>query len=1083
MARSPQFRFRIGLLLAVITLLLSGPQVARLATAAEAQQLSQNILKQLTAPRGLCAIVGEGGEIAIDLAKNSQWLFYVRALDAQQAAEIRAKASQAGFGIDRVVVEAGPLDAMPFATNLLDAVIIPEASEELLDTLSAVEVLRVLRPQGVAIVGEVSGISETDVASEQLNRWAQSAAPANLKIASDDFGTWLQCNKPMLAGADEWSHWEKNATNNPVSEDLHIKAPYMTQFMAGPFYIGMPAVTTISGGRTFLAVGHIAHHRREWDWLNMIIARNGYNGTLLWQRKLPEDYLVHRSAFIATPDTFYMIDGDRCLLLDAQTGKEKGEIRINGLPGEWKWMAMHDGILYVLAGEPDGGVSTIKGDGAFGGWSWADLSKEYYGQRIPVGFGDTLAAFDVKKNEVLWIRKEESLIDSRGLALRDGKLFLYCPDRHMRCLDATDGSVVWTNNQEELLGSIEQPGEGLTSTPGWRTQTMMVATPDALIVQGQTRNNVVAVSTDKGYLLWKKPKVTNNPNAIYVDGNVILGIGKGGSHLVIDPVSGEEKENLNFGKTACTRLTASSDSFFVRGEGTLRFDRESKKVLVDGAQRPACNDGAIPANGLLYLGPWQCDCRLSLIGSIAKCSAGDFNFDIEATEEDRLEREDNDQSVVDFPVSENDWPTYRANEERSSSTPVKVPESVRAAWVYAPDRDYIPTAPVAAGGMIFVAGSDGMVRALDAESGNVVWEFSTPAPIKFPPTIADGRAYFGSGDGYAYCLEAATGRLLWRFRAAPVERHLMVFGNITSTWPVASGVLVKDGVAYFAAGIIDHDGTYVYALDAQTGEILWQNNATGHLSPELRKGVSVQGNLTVLDNQLLLAGGNQVSPARFDLATGQCSAQPFEQGRPKANNGRFAGVFRDSAAIVGGRILYSAAENVATKGYFAAYTKDNGFHVAFGGIPPAWDDDTFAVINYKQGKIICCDADKVAEHLRIKESGDPAPQKQSGANVAARAQQENLLRWQSNLDGARKFEAVSLVVCPNAIVAVARSQTRHRAHPQWYVVGFDSTTGSIMFQQALLGDPLPDGLLVDAEGRIVVTMLDGRIVCLTSKSS
>jgi len=251
----------------------------------------------------------------------------------------------------------------------------------------------------------------------------------------------------------------------------------------------------------------------------------------------------------------------------------------------------------------------------------------------------------------------------------------------------------------------------------------------------------------------------------------------------------------------------------------------------------------------------------------------------------------------------------------------------------------------------------------------------------------------------------------------------------------------------------------------------------------LRKGVSVQGNLTVLGDQLLLASGNQVSPAKFDLATGQCSAQPFEQGRPKANNGRFAGVFRDSAAIVGGRILYSAAENVATKGYFAAYTKDNGYRIAFGGIPPAWDDETFAVINYKQGKILCCDADRVAEHLRIKEGGDPAPQKQSQANVAAAVQKENLLRWQSNLDGARKFEAVSLVVSPNVIVAVVRSQTRHRAHPQWYVVGLDSTTGNLMFQQALLGDPLPDGLLVDAQGHIVVTMLDGRIVCLTSRSS
>ena len=82
----------------------------------------------------------------------------------------------------------------------------------------------------------------------------------------------------------------------------------------------------------------------------------------------------------------------------------------------------------------------------------------------------------------------------------------------------------------------------------------------------------------------------------------------------MDPVSGVVKENLKFNKRACTRLTASGDSFFCRGEGTLRYDRASKKLLIDGAQRPACNDGAIPANGLLYLGPWQCDCNLSLIG-------------------------------------------------------------------------------------------------------------------------------------------------------------------------------------------------------------------------------------------------------------------------------------------------------------------------------------------------------------------------------------------------------------------------------------------------------------------------------------
>ena len=52
----------------------------------------------------------------------------------------------------------------------------------------------------------------------------------------------------------------------------------------------------------------------------------------------------------------------------------------------------------------------------------------------------------------------------------------------------------------------------------------------------------------------------------------------------------------------------------------------------------ACNDGALPANGLLYLGPWQCDCNLSLIGNVARCSAGDFRFAVVATTAGRLER-------------------------------------------------------------------------------------------------------------------------------------------------------------------------------------------------------------------------------------------------------------------------------------------------------------------------------------------------------------------------------------------------------------------------------------------------------------
>ena len=402
---------------------------------------------------------------------------------------------------------------------------------------------------------------------------------------------------------------------------------------------------------------------------------------------------------------------------------------------------------------------------------------------------------------------------------------------------------------------------------------------------------------------------------------------------------------------------------FCRGEGTLRFDRETKKVLIDGSARPGCNDGALPANGLLYIGPWQCDCNLSLIGTIARCSAGDFRFDYKATERDRLETFE--AEVSEEETLDTDWPTLRGNTDRSASTNVALPGRLAARWIYDPGSELTPTPAVAALGMVFSAGDDGVVRAIRAVDGKASWTFVTAGPIKHPPTIWNGRAFVGSGDGYVYSLDAKTGKLLWRFRAAPIERHIMVYDRLSSTWPVNTGVTIHDDTAYFAAGIIDQDGTYVYALDARTGTIKWQNNSSGHLSEELRKGVSAQGNIAILGDQLLLAGGNQVSPAPFDLATGELRAKPFSQGQPKANSGQFAGVFLGKSAMVGGRILYSAAENVATKGSYIAFTDKGAYTLNHGGVPPAWDETTMAVVNFKHGSIECFDTEAIiAAHGR-----------------------------------------------------------------------------------------------------------------------
>jgi outer membrane protein assembly factor BamB len=206
--------------------------------------------------------------------------------------------------------------------------------------------------------------------------------------------------------------------------------------------------------------------------------------------------------------------------------------------------------------------------------------------------------------------------------------------------------------------------------------------------------------------------------------------------------------------------------------------------------------------------------------------------------------------------------------------------------------------------MVFLAGSDGAVRALDGASGKPKWTAFTGGRVFFPPTIAYGKAYVGSADGFAYCLAAGTGKLEWRFRAAPAERRIPVYGQLPSTWPVASGVLVEGGAAYFAAGMNDFDGTHVYALDANTGAIKWQNNGVGHLDAFSRRGAAAQGELLLKEGTLYLASGNYVSPAAFDAATGECrTAAPQTMGTTAVRGRELA--LAGNAVKVSGQPLYS----------------------------------------------------------------------------------------------------------------------------------------------------------------------------------
>ncbi|MHC4109483.1 MAG: outer membrane protein assembly factor BamB family protein [Planctomycetota bacterium] len=1048
--------------------------------------LAHQLITKAGTSRGLCSLLGcESGTLALELVRGSQFFVYV-----QNPREATAAAAQKTLDVDglygrRVLVERKNLDSLPFADNTVDVVLVPlgvkagaggDGVSHKLKDLSIKQILRVLRPGGRAIIGSVRG-AERQLTKKRLSQWMVKGGieKSSFKPVKDSSGTWVELTKPKPKGMDSWSHWEHGPDNNPVSTDTVIKAPYRTQWLTGPLYSSMPAITTAAGGRIFTALGHIAHHRREEQWLNTLLARNGYNGSLLWSRKLPDGYLVHRSAFIATEDCFYMIENDVCLMLDPESGREMGRISIPGIEDEWKYIALQDGVLYVLAGTVKDSSETTVVRSKHSHWSWGELSPGYYQPKVPWGFGKTLAAYDIKRKKVLWRHSEEKEIDSRALVIGDSEIFFYCPGEHTGCIDALSGKVMWRNNDSKVVRLIEEPGKGLKSTPGFRTTCYCLYTPDAIYFQAQTRMNVVAISSGDGKFLWSRKKTTNNPNMLYADDKLFVGIGPGGSTLMLEPLTGETVKDLGFAKRSCVRLTATPDSFFCRGmpEGLTRYDRNTKKILFNGAIRPACNDGVIAANGLLYIGPWLCDCNLSLMGTSGLCSAGDFRVEEQDPVSQRLQVCEEVKTVAAFPeIIKEDWPTYRGNNNRSACSAASVPADPKSLWRYRASASYRPSAPASAGELVFLCGDDGKVRAIDGKTGGLKWSYATAGSVTQPPTVWNGRAYVGSSDGAVYCLEAATGRLLWRFRVAPVERRIMVYDRLCSTWPIASGVLVQEGVAYAAAGIIDYDGTYVYALDAESGAPKWSNMTSGHLDKELRKGVSAQGVLAIAGNQLWMPGGNVISPACYSLKDGDCLSRSVGNGSPQTNRGEEIGVLGEDYLIFGGRLQYSGIRNYVNPAAFTIAQVGNGgigkaIHIGFGKIPSAWSAEKFVMANGPLSMPACIDSGALVEHL----------EKASKMNLRQQHRYANTLKKNWIAQELKDSDTVAFVIAKNAILTAIQKQRPRSLSSNWTLAGLNPQTGKVMWRKRLASAVRPGGLLVDRHGRIIVVHEDGSVSC------
>jgi hypothetical protein len=364
-----------------------------------------------------------------------------------------------------------------------------------------------------------------------------------------------------------------------------------------------------------------------------------------------------------------------------------------------------------------------------------------------------------------------------------------------------------------------------------------------------------------------------------------------------DPQTGQLRKSYAAGWGHCFPPVATEKLLFA-GEMSLT-DLATGVVDANRITKGACgrDAGVVPAYGLIHTFPKHCVCwpMLRDYAALAPARPGadpaarDPQVQDFAAEKG-LAGVPGDDGAAARPTT--DWPCYRHDAWRSGSTTARVPAQLKILWQAELDswpqgpiaddwrqNSFVRgpvTAPVSAGGLVFVARSDRhQVVALDAASGARRWAFTASGRIDTAPTIDRGLCLFGTRSGWVYCLRADDGRLVWRLRAAPIDEQIVAYGQLESPWPVAGSVLVVDGLACFAAGRqpLADGGIRVFAVEPASGAVRWVQRLNTVPQTEFYAAAGLE--FEAFD--LLRREGSTVALSRwlYDLPTGRmtCDAK------------------------------------------------------------------------------------------------------------------------------------------------------------------------------------------------------------------
>ena len=1100
---------------------LAAASVLLTCTAARAekpQALAERILRAVDRPVALAHLPRSGdGSFAFALTEADDGLYvHGQDADADAVAAARRTADERGLLNCRVSFDVGGLDRLLPVGRSSDLVLLTDLSRKELRPELATEIGRVLHPwYGVAVLGDTSGKLDVD----SLEEWAKSIAPDVSGLPGE--GSLVMVRAEPLTGADNWSHWWHGPDNNACSNDYAYSWPETVQWTGKPYFSTRLELPIVANGRLFMLWnGHmldstrgepvlpgedVAIKTQGWETVldgplskqrgPLLTARTVGSGVRLWHRRLsPEAWLqAARGTVVADGDRLLVGDGPDLLLLDQATGEELN--RIETECEEIKWLAATDRYVAIL-----GGPNFNR---------FPDRMRRTNENVVPFrSSGLSLTLLDRDTLKKLWQERREEgahAFDPRSPAITGGRLFVCTEGGGAEAYRISDGKLQWKTD----TGIVRQKPRAYEWDRSSRHPVTGCAVSGLYIISGPETDRCAVLSQEDGKPMWDLERGRGPVGPIPLTFRDLVWFDENG----VKPETGETIHKVSLTRGGCSRFTAAPQG--ILGNEGLTWDAiadESRQVL---PAKSGCGAGQYAANGMAWKFPTPCSACMEWRGFIPRAAA-----------EKGLPSPGNRLSTGTESAAPGaeapGWVTYRGNAGRSASVAARVSRDAALAWRTLPSGkadltpsggsvmlgpEMVPAPPVTGSDTAVVGFADGTLQAFDLKTGRARWRAQTGGRIYSSPTVRRDQVFVGSADGYLYAFRLDDGQELWRLRVAPEAGRMMLYGRLGSRWPVLGSPLVADSRVYVTAGLLEMlDGVWAVAADAVTGEVIWQRN---DWSAARTHNILAGNSQMCWTGDRIVYQGGQAPLVVLDPEDGDCGPL-FESKEVSPGHmlnrgamGQEVAAFAPGVVLFGGRRLFAEDREDAAWRNSLTFRVDREGEEAFYcrvrprpgksdcNRMPAWDAEDVAYVdtgqNARHQRLALIPRERFLKALHESRSVEATNRWDARAGASPlRLDLEKAATWVTEEFGY-VCDVRGCVLAENAAVILVQFR-EERQTPDgevrdrfWHVAAFARGDGEKMWEVDLPSVPLRDGLAVAADGRVIVTLRDGSVICCGPK--